>query len=89
MAGLSGRVELGAWFWIERGSCDLLLARSARIVFGLTRFFLWVVSCFSWLNILMGVFHSVSIVRDAGLILARRAVTWVRPFSRTDWMCCS
>ncbi|MAX39893.1 MAG: hypothetical protein CME33_25395 [Gimesia sp.] len=26
MAGLSGRAEGGAWFWIKRGSCDLLLA---------------------------------------------------------------
>jgi len=79
MAGLSGRAEGGPGYGLNMAAATSS-SRSARIAFGLTRFFLWVVSCFSCSEFLMGMFHSVPFVRDIGLILARRADTWVRPY---------
>ncbi|WP_197994561.1 hypothetical protein [Gimesia maris] len=80
--GLSGRAEWvwEARFWMVGGNCDLLLAALGPNVIRASPFFL--MGSFGFLvvdNSDWGV-SAVPIVRDAVLIVARRADTWDSPY---------
>ncbi|MAX38138.1 MAG: hypothetical protein CME33_16415 [Gimesia sp.] len=68
------------WFWMVRGNCDLLLAALGPNCIRAHPFFFRVISGFSRVKNLMGMFCSIAIGRDTGLILGRRVDTWVDPY---------
>ncbi|MAX35900.1 MAG: hypothetical protein CME33_04955 [Gimesia sp.] len=61
----------------------------ARIKFGSSPYFLSVGFDFFVVDNSDGEVLSVPIVRDIGLILARRADTWDGPYEEQGWFCCS
>ena len=67
-------------FWIVRGSCDLLPAALVPDCIRGYPFFLMAGFVLFVVELSDGSVSSVSIVRDAGLRLARRVDTWVAPY---------
>ena len=82
-----GRVEWvwKLWFRRVRGSGDLLLAPLDPDCSRAYPFFLMGGFVYFVVENSDGDVSSVSIIRDAGLIVARRVDTWVDIYSRAGW----